>query len=484
MIALAVVALTKVSKNWGRFCGGIFAFCVTAMPQMFFYGIQIRPYSLAMFLVTMTFLFAYDTAKKPSKQNFVLLTVFAVLSAYTHYYAVVAVAFIYLLLGLWFLIKKQYKSLLPWFVSGFCVPILLLPWLISVRKILFLAMNQSQFGSVFRLRDWLYYLSFPMRFAYGHIPIVQINTLSVCFSWLTYLCVIGAFVCFWNPFSVHDKHNQSKAIEEKNREFSQKLVFEKCFAFSGFAIVVGVVLFALITSIRQNNFMDRYFFPALGCFWLGFAVSLSYLNHSTNLFKTYTQYKKNRLNNIGRYAKRGFSAFRTSKNSIQNVLILFTAVVVVTVSMHNFLVFQVSQIKLYQSSPSPYGTLQADDVVVTDSYLIAYFDSYFSSAKKIYYKHELPSDATKRGFDTWYPSTEYIADYTIVDTLMQNNSKLVFMFHSGVVPDEIMTAAEQNNFAIKKQASYFVGKRSDADYFADDFTLFTCSKIPADTVGN
>jgi hypothetical protein len=455
MIALVAVALTKVSKNWGRFCGGAFAFCVTAMPQMFFYGIQIRMYALAIFLVTMTFLFAFDTAKKPCAKNFILLAVFAVLGAYTHYYAVVAVAVIYLILGIWFFVHKQYKTLMPMFFSGFCVPALLAPWLVFDRKLLLMGMEESHLGSSNVLSNLPYHMTFPLRFEYGHIT--QNSKLFILLSVIYFIPLI-AFMRYRIPFAVKAQNDQAGALLKKCKEIQKQLVFEKYFSIAGYAVVAGVILVGMITSIRQNTFVDRYLFPTLGCFWLGFDIALSHMNGSIHLGSEYVKPQKKR-------------------NAIVNALVLCGAILAVTLSVHNFLAFQIKQIKVYQNSPSPYAILQVEDVVVCDGFLTADYVSFFSDAKKIYYSQALPTAAEKLAFGIWYPNTEYIADYSVVNTLMQNSEKLVLMFHSGVVPDEVLYAAKANHYAIVEQKKYFTGKRMDSDFFAEDFTLFTCTKI-------
>jgi hypothetical protein len=486
MIALVVVALTKVSKNWGRFCGGLFAFCITAMPQMRFYGIQIRMYALAMFLVTMTFLFAYDTAKKPCIKNFVLLAVFAVLSAYTHYYAVVAAAMIYLILGIWFLVHKKYKTLLPWFFSGLCVPALLAPWLIFDRDILLLAMQQSHYGTGYPLVLWLFYLCFPLRFEYGRVPIEQVHAGLSVVAWLIYLAVIGAVLYSGVSFLVRSRSKKSKENKAENKAFKKQYAFETYFYVAGFAVVAGVILVALITSVRQNTFIDRYVFPALGCFWLSFALCLGFLNHTTNLFNG-LQPEKDETKKHSKQKKHGLSAFVSSKKNqsiFSCVLILCAAIAVEVGSTFSFVSFEMKQLEYHQDSMAPYESLQANNIVVTDSYLTACYNSYYSKAKTIYYSESLPSSGIKLAVDSWFPRTEYITDYTIVDTLMRNNAKLVLMFHSGLVPDEIQYYAKVNHYVIKEQESYYVGKRIDLDYFADDFTLFSCSKRPATPAAN
>ncbi len=52
LLGLAAYAVTKVKKHFGWLCAGLFLFCVIAMPNLPQYTVEIRMYTLAMFLVT------------------------------------------------------------------------------------------------------------------------------------------------------------------------------------------------------------------------------------------------------------------------------------------------------------------------------------------------------------------------------------------------------------------------------------------------
>ena len=59
LLGLMVYGVTKVRRYFGMLCAGLFAFCVTAMPNLPQYTVEIRMYTLAMFLVTAAFLHGY-----------------------------------------------------------------------------------------------------------------------------------------------------------------------------------------------------------------------------------------------------------------------------------------------------------------------------------------------------------------------------------------------------------------------------------------
>ncbi len=102
--------------------------CIYAAPQFIAYGVEIRMYAWAMFFVSASFLYARDVMKDDTnKKSWVLLTVFSVLSAYTHTFALVAMAAVWFCLLLWCLWHK--KSILKWMGFGSFVGVCFLPWL-------------------------------------------------------------------------------------------------------------------------------------------------------------------------------------------------------------------------------------------------------------------------------------------------------------------------------------------------------------------
>lgn len=105
--------LTAIRKNFGLHVAGLFWFLVMTMPQISNYTVEIRMYSLALFFITAAFLHSCELVRvfpvrkisdgengltKCWKDNkhWVLFWVYGILTAYTQYYACVAVIAIYI----------------------------------------------------------------------------------------------------------------------------------------------------------------------------------------------------------------------------------------------------------------------------------------------------------------------------------------------------------------------------------------------------
>lgn len=154
---LLIYAVTFMRKRFGLFTGGMFLFCVTAMPQMSAYTVEMRMYGWALLFVTAAFLHGYALVKsyvnleaEPSKNTgggkgraeeqrqrqahflhgaaFVL---YGLAAAYTQYFACVAVVMVYmcLLLVFWFLDRRRIRE---WLFYAAVSVIGYVPWLFAL----------------------------------------------------------------------------------------------------------------------------------------------------------------------------------------------------------------------------------------------------------------------------------------------------------------------------------------------------------------
>ena len=107
-LVLTIMSLLSVRKNFGWLSAGIFSFCIVCMPQMPDYTVEIRMYGWAMLFVTAAALHAYGVMKSCIKrdkkwnlQDSVGILVWGIAACYTHYYACIAIACLYMLLLVW-----------------------------------------------------------------------------------------------------------------------------------------------------------------------------------------------------------------------------------------------------------------------------------------------------------------------------------------------------------------------------------------------
>ena len=95
---LGIIGYTHIKKDFGEKTGFLFSFFVFFLPVTCVYSADIRMYTWAMLLVTLMSIYAYRIYKEPTAKNWILFSIFSVLSAYTHYYALLAATIINLIL--------------------------------------------------------------------------------------------------------------------------------------------------------------------------------------------------------------------------------------------------------------------------------------------------------------------------------------------------------------------------------------------------
>ncbi len=202
--------------------------CIYAAPQLIAYGVEVRMYGWAMFFVSASFLYARDIMKNDSsKKSWSFLTVFSVLSAYTHTFALVAMASVWFCLLLWCLWHR--KSILTCIGFGGLVVICFLPWLLvllnQVRYV-----NQSYWIQPITWGNVLEYITYP----FGNV-----------WFFLLLAIPIGIMV---------------------SKEKPKKAIFE-----AGFGILVPILTIlagVAVSLVVRPVFVDRYMLPGLLCFWI------------------------------------------------------------------------------------------------------------------------------------------------------------------------------------------------------------------------
>lgn len=251
MAGLWLLAVTKIGRRFGLFTAGIFSFCVYTMPQLTAYGVEIRMYSLALFFITLAFLFACDIAIHKEKKACMGLLVCGILAAYTQYFSCLGIAVLYLLLG--WLIRKDKALVKKWLVCIAASVLAYLPWLETLLK---------QLSSV-RGSYWippLSWKSFAGCIKYIYLP-------SGGYPWLNYtlaiLLVLATFIL--TIFFFRKRLEKGCLFQEEGA------VLFLSWGMLGGVILIGVGVSILISPV----FVYRYMIPFLGSFWLAFALLLN-----------------------------------------------------------------------------------------------------------------------------------------------------------------------------------------------------------------
>lgn len=130
----AALCYFKLRKIKSKGFTELLILCLFSSSFVIGYIVEVRMYGLAMFFVTGSCLYAYDIiSEKSGIKPWVLLTIFTLCSAYTHNYALISAAAVWLFL-LIFIIANNRKKLKEWFIFGIVTAVCYFPWLLVLLK--------------------------------------------------------------------------------------------------------------------------------------------------------------------------------------------------------------------------------------------------------------------------------------------------------------------------------------------------------------
>ena len=290
-LILLLYSVTFIRKRFGIFTGGLFLFCVIAMPQLSAYTVEIRMYSWALLFVTAALLHAYGLVTEPEFVNpsFIqikterygpkwihctALVFYGLAAAYTQYFACVAVIMIYLYVLVIFFIKDR-RRIKQWVV---CVVISIVgyaPWLYALYTQI-TAVGENYWILPVSWRTFGGCVKFLMK------PAFTSETLNIVLAVLLFIVYICIFM--WNAVKLcHNSRVFCQETDDNSKNQAIKQWNDFAFITAGVGVLAGLVLFGFAASVLfRPIFVYRYMIPALGCFWLTFAVGLGGMAEETD----------------------------------------------------------------------------------------------------------------------------------------------------------------------------------------------------------
>lgn len=246
LAGLSVTALW-LNKKYSYMAAMIYLFVMMASPQVLHFGVEMRMYGLAFFFVSMTMIACMNLMEEETTQGFAFVTIFATLSAYTHYFAGAGVVGICMSTFVVMMIrsKRRRKTFFKWLMSVGTMVICYSPWLVVFAKQSMTVKNN-------------FWLS-------EYTMTIAKDTVKFFFDEKTLIPSILLIVLLLAAIA-----NIIKMIIKKEKEFIPECVL----AFSiAFPIVLGLGVSALIRPV----FQAKYAFPVYGLWGVFLALSLSSL---------------------------------------------------------------------------------------------------------------------------------------------------------------------------------------------------------------
>lgn len=308
---LLVYSVTFIRRRFSSFAAGVFLFCAVAMPQLSGYTVEIRMYSWALLFVTAALLHAYGTltadAALPqrkradnaeakllrqnrkagideaetgqnSRKKFQYIhgaafVFYGLAAAYTQYFACVAIVMIYLYVLTVFLLRDK-KRVREWFLWAAVSVLGYVPWLYSLIRQM-KAVNENYWILPLTWRSLGGCVKFLMKPSFTNDKLNMVLAVLLC---IIYVFVFGCFTAkiiknYYNDRVL--KEQQGEAPGSSGCADELNAAGRLGFAIAGIGVLGGLVVFGFAASILLRPiFVYRYMIPAMGCFWLAFAVCL------------------------------------------------------------------------------------------------------------------------------------------------------------------------------------------------------------------
>ena len=153
-IIMSILGYTHIRKMFGNKVGLLFSFLALFFPTIIVYSGELRMYTWAMLFVTIMSIYAYklyngnnekkeiqtkkikmfSNTKNYQIGDWIIFSIFSLLSAYTHYYALVIATIVNVMLLILFIKRKNKTNVKLELISALLQVILYLPWISALIK--------------------------------------------------------------------------------------------------------------------------------------------------------------------------------------------------------------------------------------------------------------------------------------------------------------------------------------------------------------
>lgn len=245
-VILYIISYTKIRKDYGWLAGGLFTFTLIAMSSFFTVFSIARMYPLGTLLLVCGFISAGDILKEPKLKNWIILTVTAVLGAYTHYFVAFSFIVLYILLLAHIMINNR-AQLKMWIYSAIYGIICFVPWMFILYKQTVADKAVGAWANQISLNTIIGFFS--SIFSESPDTIIQLVGVIIFLALFVYVLI------------------QYRKSQKEN----EYILF-------GFLILIGTVIIGILVTLLFRNTADRYLVPAMGVLWLSISILISRLD--------------------------------------------------------------------------------------------------------------------------------------------------------------------------------------------------------------
>ena len=253
-ILCVIFANTIIIKRFGYGACKLFLTLAGLSVNAIFFNVEVRMYSLGFMFVLFSYYGLYKILHG-EKYGEIIFFINSLAAAYTHYYALVTVAFFYLALLIQTIRKKyEIKKLLILYAATI---ISYLPWLFILLE------SFSRVSGGYWIQK-IYSLSHYFRYFFNSKEKIYPAAMSVCYILIVFYLINDELKIFYYHI--------------KPKKISGELDTDTIFVLWGAAAGIGTILVGQIVSIIYlPMFIERYLHPATSAIWLSLCVGMARL---------------------------------------------------------------------------------------------------------------------------------------------------------------------------------------------------------------
>lgn len=299
MIIIMLLSATVVRRQHGFKTSALFTIAMFTMPNLLFFGVEIRMYSLGLLFATASGIYSYEVITNYNKKNLAIFSIVSALAGYSHHFAFVSVGFVFLFMLIYYFVLER-ENIKRWFLCLLFTMVIYFPCLLVTLK---------QFKSVsgyFSMPD----VTLSVFIKYARYPYTVGNTVASIVLLVSIICIVTYTVIkivtvFRNNGTIITRNanipaeniDESKANEDNSdinnigdfanmSNIDAKTTITDLYALSMFLVYYGVLIFGTIISkiMTANIFVDRYLLFAHGMLWLFFAIEAGQFKKYYNVF--------------------------------------------------------------------------------------------------------------------------------------------------------------------------------------------------------
>ncbi|MFZ5987127.1 MAG: ABC transporter permease subunit [Bacillota bacterium] len=251
ILCLAMLGMGPVRRAFNKFTGIVFTIIVLILPMSLSMGQEARMYTLAAFFVTGSVLYGYLCTDKGKVSDFIKFGLFTLAAAYTHYYALLAVAIANAIIFVYLLIQFDKRKITAFIITAFSVVVCYIPWITALIGQVNKVSKDFWIPPVTGQVIWQA-LIYPFRAKF------RSNFIFTIPSFIGAVLLIYSGICH--------------AVTKRKKEG----------LLTGLAVLTYILTLAaavIASDLIRPVFVERYIFPVVGLFLLSVSYGISNLKY-------------------------------------------------------------------------------------------------------------------------------------------------------------------------------------------------------------